>query len=103
MKKALAIFLAVLLIAGTAFAATPGFRLSPGIGRIETNQGGLQSDPIRIFRMVRYIPPTGVDANQATISDDSIVIWDTTSDDCVTITTTTTSDDSAVAGVMATV
>lgn len=102
MKKILCIFLAVLLITGTAFAATPGFRLSPGIGRIETNQGGLQSDPVRIFRMVRYIPYTGVDANKATLSDDCIVIWDTTSDDCVTVTTTATSHDSSVAGVMAT-
>lgn len=54
--------------------------------------------------MVRYSPPSsGVEvADIATLTKESIVIWDYISDDGVTVTTTTTSPDSAVAGILAT-
>ena len=89
--------LAFILVAGIAFAATPGYRSSPGTGDI-MGQGKYQSDPHKIFRMVRYIPRTYSGA--IALSADSIVIWDLTSDDGVTITTTSTSYDSAVAGII---
>ena len=98
MRKALFISLAILLVAGIAFAATPGYRQSPGQGD-KLGQGGLQSDPGKIFRLVRYVPAGGT-ANSATLSADSIVIWDCTSDDGVTVTTTTTSGDTSVAGIV---
>lgn len=99
MKKFLPILLVVLLVTGIAFAATPGFRQDPGTGDI-LGQGKYQSDPHKIFRMVRYQPSTC--ATSSTMSKDSIVIWDTTSDDGITVTTTTTSYDSAVAGIIVT-
>ena len=77
MRKYLSIILSVLLIAGVAYAATPGYRLNPGIGDI-LGQGKYQSDPHKIFRMVRYIPSTTY-ATSPTLSADSIVIWDLTS------------------------
>ena len=98
-KKFLFIFLAVLLIAGTAFAETPGYRQNPGVGDI-LGQGKYQSDAHRIFRMVRYIPVTF--PGSSTLAANSIVVWDLTSDDGVTVTTSTTSHDSAVAGIIVT-
>ena len=99
MRKIIALVLAVLLLGGTAFAATPGHRVSPGIGNIPV-QGGTISDAQKTFRMVRYMPASAT-VNSATLSADTIVIWDTVSDDGITVTTTTTSGDSAVAGIVA--
>lgn len=97
MKKTLFISLAILLICGMALAA-PGNETSPGHGD-KLGQGGMPSDPGRIFRLVRYVPrAAGPDA--ATLAAESIVIWDCTSDDGVTVTETTTSYDSAVAGII---
>lgn len=81
---------------GIAFAL-PGYRMNPGTGDI-LGQGKYQSDPHKIFRMVRYVPPTF--AGSATLAADSIVVWDVTEDDGVTVTTTTTSHDSTVAGII---
>lgn len=104
MKKILCLVLITLLIAGVAFAATPGYRLSPGIGENKTTaQGGQQSDPGKTFRIVRYVPITGIadgGLDSATLAAESIVVYDVVSDDGVTVTTTTTSHDSAVAGVI---
>lgn len=100
MKKIISIFLVALLVAGSAFAATPGFRLSPGIGENKTSvQGGQQSDPGKTFRLVRYVPPSGSSAS-TTLVTESIVVYDVISDDGVTVTTSTTSYDSAVAGII---
>ena len=45
MKKTIAILLAVLLVAGTAFAVTPGHRQSPGVGiKLNNQQGGYSDD-----------------------------------------------------------
>jgi len=100
MKKIISIFIVALLVTGSAFAATPGFRLSPGIGENKTSvQGGQQSDPGKTFRMVRYVPAGG-SGDSTTLVTESIVIWDLVSDDGVTVTTTTTSPDSAVAGII---
>ena len=98
MKKILSFLMAILLMSGIAFAAQPGNRTSPGIGDIMGN-GGVPSDPHRIFRLVRCVPASG-SADITTISANSIVIWDTTSADGVTVTTTTNSCDSRVAGVL---
>ena len=91
-RKLLSLFLAVLFIAGTVFAA--GFRTGPsGAGEI-LGQGKYPSDPHRIYRLVRYV------ATDATLVAESIVVWDTSSDDGVSITTTTLSSDSTVAGII---
>lgn len=86
-------------MAGIAFAQ-PGYRRDPGVGDI-LGQGQYQSDAHKIFRMVRYDPPTW--SGSGTLAADSIVIWsldDDYGDDGVTVTTTTTSYDSAVAGII---
>jgi len=97
MKKRIFLsIVAILLIAGVAFAL-PGYRMSPGTGDI-LGQGKYQQDPHKIFRMVRYVPPTY--AGSATLAADSIVTWYLVDDDGVTVTTSTTSHDSAVAGII---
>lgn len=93
MKKLLLISLAVLLCASMVYAATP-----PGTGDI-MGTGNLASAPGKIFRLVRYVPTTGT-IDSRTLSAESIVIWDTTSDDGVTVTLTTTSQDARVAGIV---
>src|SRR3990167_4305393 len=98
MRKYLLALFAVLLLAGQAFAATPGFRQNPGTGDI-LGQGKYQSDAHKIFRLVRYVQPSATFASAATLAADSIVVWDVTNDDGVTVTTTTISSDSAVAGI----
>ena len=98
-RKILSLVLVTLLVAGVAFAATPGFRLSPGIGEIPI-QGGTQSSPGKIFRMVRYVPTSG-GLNNTTVSANSLVVWDVISDDGVTVTLSTTSGATAVAGILA--
>lgn len=95
-KKVSILALAILFIAGVAFAATPGYRQDVGAGDILSS--GYQSTPGKIFRMVRYVPTTYSGAT--TLIADSIVIWNLTEDDGVTITTSTTSYDSAVAGII---
>lgn len=99
MRKYILSLFAVLLIVGQAFAATPGFRQNPGTGDI-LGESKYQADAHKIFRMVRYVPPTYNGAT--TLSANSIVVWDVTNDDGVTVTTTTTSSDSAVAGITVT-
>ena len=99
MRKYLFVLLAILFVGGVAFSETPGYRQNPGTGDI-LGQGKYQSDPHRIFRLVRYVPATY--AGASALAADSIVIWDATSDDGVTVTTTTTSYDSAVAGIIVT-
>ena len=92
-KKILLVLLAVLFMAGTAFATDPGYRSSPGRGEIV--QMPFQSDPPKRFRLVRFLGPLVTE-----LAKDSIVVWDTTVDDGVTIATTTTSGDSSVAGII---
>lgn len=96
MKRILSLFVAFLLIAGSAHAQA-GFRRDPGVGDI-LGQKKVQSDAHKIFRMVRYDPVTYDGAT--TLAADSIVVWDLTSDDGITVTTTTTSCDSSVAGII---
>lgn len=94
MKRLLVLVMAILLVCGgVAFATTPGYRTSPGIGD-KLGQGQFQSDPGKIFRMVRQMGLTP-------LTKDDIVIWDLTLDDGLTVGTTTTSADSAVAGILA--
>lgn len=95
-RKFILVLLAVLFIAGTAIAATPGDRTSPGRGEISTMP--YPSDPPKKFRVVRFVGTAGGSAQ----AKDSIVVWDSTLDDGITINTTTTSGDSTVAGVLVT-
>ena len=95
-KKLIFIALAILFVWGIAFAATPGTRTSPGRGEII--EMPYQSDPPKIFRVVRYVGTAGGSA----LAADSIVVWDLTLDDGITINTTTTSSDSSVAGILVT-
>ena len=104
MKKILIVALVALFIAGAVgvgFAVTASGPGKPGdIMGMDT--GRYASDPHRTFRLVRYAP-TG--ALLTTLTQDSLVIWDSTAingDDGVTITTTTTSGDTRVAGVLVT-
>lgn len=97
MKKVISLVLVALLMAGAAYAAQP--LASPGIGDI-LGQGDFASDPHRIFRLVRWIPQSTIATlTDATLTADTLVVWDCVSDDGVTITTTNTTNDSAVAGV----
>lgn len=96
-RKIFLVLLAVLFIAGAAFAATPGNRTSPGRGEIATMP--YPSDPPKIFRIVRWV---GTGATESELAKDSIVVWDKTLDDGITIATTTTSGDSSVAGILVT-
>ena len=104
MKKTITFLFLFLFAVGTLFAATPGSRLSPGIGDI-MGQGDMASNPHRIFRLVRWMPLSAAVvktnlSNWPPLTADSIVIWDLVSDDGITVTVTTTSYDSAVAGVI---
>jgi len=99
LMKSIAVFVAVLLVAGVAMAALPGRDVSPGRGDIMGNKGRYDFDAHKTFRLVRYVPASGT-INSATLVANSIVIWDSTSKDGVTVTTTTTSYDSLVAGII---
>lgn len=101
MRKNILILIAVLLMAGTVFAATPGYRQNPGQGDILGNEK-YQSDAHKIFRLVRYVQPASGFGSASTLPAGSIVVWDVTNDDGVTVTTTTVSSDPAVAGVIVT-
>lgn len=101
MKKLLLAFFAVLLIAGQALAASPGYRQNPGVGDI-LGQKKYQSDAHRMFRMVRYVQPSSGFATASALPTNSIVVWDVTNDDGVTVTTSTTSSDASVAGITVT-
>lgn len=96
MRKLFFAILAVLLMAGQCFAVT---QTLPYTGDILGGKG-YQSDPHRIFRMVRYVPPSWADST--TLVAESIVVWETSGDDGVTVTTSTVTSDSRVAGVIAT-
>lgn len=89
MSKKLFLFIAVLLMGGLAFSGL-AFAGSTEI----FGQGGYQSDPHRIYRLVH-------NPNTTAISAESIVIWDLTADNGVSVNTTTLSGDSAVAGILA--
>ena len=99
LNKIVVLFVAILLMAGLAIAATPGRDTSPGKGDIMGNVGRYDDDAHKTFRLVRYVPAAG-SGNSATLAAESIVVWDIISDDGVTVTTTTTSYNSAVAGII---
>ena len=71
MKRIPFIVIAILLVCGVALGATPGYRQDPGTGDV-LGQGKYQSDPHKIFRMVRYVPVTYSGA--ATVAKDRAVI-----------------------------
>ena len=97
----------LLLVCGIAFAIqpsalTPGYRLgTAGVGTIK-GQAKPQALPHRTFRLVRVRDPNVLGGGEITISQDSVVIWDTSAsgDDGVTVTVTNISMDSRVAGVV---
>jgi len=87
MKKILFCFVALLLVAGMAYAG----------GTDIMGQGGFPSDAHKIYRLVRN-PMCGTSV--VGLTADTVVIWDTVSDDGVTVTLSTTSADTRVAGVV---
>lgn len=97
MKKIILVIFIICCLIGVSYAAPATNNSGPGdiLG-----QGKLDSQAHKIFRLVRYVPAAGTD-NIITLSKDSIVIWDTTSDDGVTVTLSATTKDSRIAGVMA--
>lgn len=97
MKKRLISLIAILSLVGGSLAFASVVSNTKGPGDI-LGQGKQIYEPGKIFRIVRYVPAGG-NANHPTLTADSVLVWDTTSDDGVTVTTTTTSPDSAVAGV----
>lgn len=101
MKKSIFILLAILLcVSGVAFAIDGRTAGTNEPGEIKAKFGTM-AEPDRTFRLVRYMPPAAGAINIASLTVDSIVIWDPTSEDGVTVTTTTTSGDCRVAGVAA--
>lgn len=100
MKKLFAISLAILLSVSVVYFADAANTNNSGPGDI-LGQGKMDSQPHKIFRLVRFTPRLG-GTNAVTLSADSIVVWATTvsGDDGVTITTSTTSSDTAVAGIV---
>ena len=123
MKKILSITLAILLIAGVAYALTPGkavlndnqptsgYKQGHDAGDI-MGQGRYPSDPHKTFRFVRYIPPgtlnTTLGDNTAwldyCVSAGMAVIWDTdvSGDDGVSVSISSLSQDTRIAGILAT-
>lgn len=101
MKKFFAVLLAVLFMSTVAIAAPGNYSAPDEPGDIVAKHGTMAT-PDRTFRLVRYQPPSKVDASVcASLTKDSIVIWDSTSADGVTITYTSTSGDCRVAGIAA--
>jgi hypothetical protein len=102
MKKFLVLLVVALLcVSGVAYAGQVALGVSPGAGEIIAKNGA-NDIPDKTFRIVRFMVASNdvKPADTPSLTADSIVIWDTTSDDGVTVCTTTTSYDSAVAGVV---
>ena len=98
MKKTIALILVALLVASVAYAY-PG--RGPGAAGEVKGNGNFPSECWRTFRFVRNVYKNATpNTSQPSLSRDSIVIWDTTTDDGVSVNVTTVSCDSRVAGVV---
>lgn len=122
-KKIISLALAILFISSVAYAVDYGKVIArgggnqPSSGRLAghgvgdiAGQGKYDSEPNRILRLVRYVPPedstvlgSGGHILDLIISKDSVVIWCTSvsGDDGVTVTLTDISQDSRIAGILA--
>lgn len=88
MSRKLFLLIAILLVGGLAFSGL-AFAGSTEI----FGQGGFQSTPHRIYRLVH-------NPNATVVSAERLVIWDLTIDNGVSVSYSTTSGDSAVAGIL---
>lgn len=97
MRKYLVIALSLLttMFGGVAYAVD--LPVEPGV--IKRINGASQDTTYRAYKLVRFGNST---ANTASISADSLVIWDVISDDGVTIAETNISADGAIAGIVVT-
>ncbi len=91
----IALFLGLVFVGGVAYAGNQPDYESYQEKANATQKKGV---PVRTLKLVRN---GAASPNASTISVDSVVIYDTTSDDGVTVTMTTTSLDGAIAGVVA--
>lgn len=104
MMKRLIVIVAILSLTlsmgNLAFAGAKG----TGLAGDYHGQGKFDSDPQRVFRLVRFLQDGGSDSwfTNCEISEDSIVVWNLTDDDGVTVSLTTSSNVPYVAGVLAT-
>jgi len=106
MKKLFVLVLLVSLFIGTSglvFAGARGLNMSGDL----QGQGKLQSDPHRIFRLVRFFQGSGTGAQgnrfiDCEISADSVVCWNLTEDDGVTVMLNQGRSLAYAAGVLAT-
>ena len=96
MKRIFALFIAVMFIGVNASAlGEPTYESY----QVKVNATQKRGEPVRTLKLVRF---SATDLNTATLSSESVVIYDTTSDDGVSVSTTATSNDGAIAGVVAT-
>lgn len=96
MRRILFLALAIVLLAGSAQAATP---YPDGNNILYAQQGGDNDKPTRTVVRVRY----GLaDPNSPTLTSGDVVVWDTTSADGITVSACIASNDSAIAGVLVT-
>ncbi|KKK59376.1 hypothetical protein LCGC14_3035020, partial [marine sediment metagenome] len=109
MRKLFIVCLAVLLMAGTVYALDRGTSKGAGQGDV-FGQGNLDSDPHKIFRMVRVVPGLNYSGAASTdpilykVSADMVMIWwtGTSGSDGVTVAPSArVSYDSRVAGILA--
>lgn len=99
MKKLLfAAFAAALFVSSVSYAGVPDPTV-PGIKKREV--GARQSEPIRVFKLVRF-PRLTSGVNTAALASGDVVVYDTVSDDGISVCTTTSSHDNAVAGICVT-
>src|SRR3990167_9586721 len=95
-KRIFALLIALSFVGGSAFALGEPTYESYEHKAYATQKRG---EPVRTLKLVRF---GATDLNTATLSSESVVVYDTTSDDGVTIATTATSADDTIAGVVAT-
>lgn len=95
MKKMMLVFALLFTFAGTSHAID----FPTDIGEIKSVKGGRQSEPSRVYKLVRYADEGN---NTATISSGTAVVYDTVSDDGVTIGLSTTAGSASFAGIAVT-
>ena len=97
MKKILIVLTLLSFLFGGGVAYAVDSPVEPGV--IKRITGASQDTTYRAYKLVRF---GMTQQDTASISADSLVIWDVVSDDGVTISETTLSGDGAIAGIVAT-
>lgn len=100
MKKffAIALLITSAFVGSAAYAGVP----EPTVNGMKKRAvGARESEPVRVFKLVRYGQlPTGV--NSPSVASEDVLVYDTVSDDGISVAFTTSSHDNAVAGVAVT-